>query len=726
MPYSKDLDPYSYITAEEFFERLDANAGNEFQRIESVQLHEESTTHPICHHGGAFQTNNNKILIIDFVRPTSFRLRFSPDPQYSDINNIWDNNSCGLVSNTMKDLITVLDEFEDKEWKVDCYDKKAWDWIILESRPRKPISDYYMRIYVRKARFKIVAVQPIPVLDTRDDVYLREFAGPPIGEESARSQFDWYPEADSPPRHAKIVWQTKVNGILYSKMATVIEVHKPSMARYLGFGEQGGRQLLKSRVVLDYFNYDNMTYSQVHGRGPLDAREPLYHSEPFWMEIRQHPEHMLKVASFVDNFSQVCLDVGSKDNSAIRVACRFNSMRFYVIAEESVSKVINTYTLIVGRPQLKPRYVLGYHQGCYGYDSSAKIKAVVKRYRDEKFPLDGIHIDVDIQNNYRTFTVDKVKFPGNIFAELKDEYHVKCSTNITPFINADVDPTYSTLNSGKDGDQKTGTYFIKDRRFWEDREKPATREEVYIYYSGGRKEYVYPGQTVEQAPRNLYEPKDNTDLIDTYDKGEENPPELFRGGVWYGGNLGRPGYYPDLNRKVVRDWWGDQYDNLIRMGLEFVWQDMTSPCMGVCYGDMRSFPFRLKLFADTIKGVEENKLFDYPAIRIWSLYGLNLHRATFRGWDKHKDRENKRNLIIGRGGYIGLHRYAGLWTGDNSSDWDFLRVSVAQVLSLGLSGITISGGDVGGFEPSRDGGQWASPELLMRWYCAYSLLPWFR
>lgn len=115
-----------------------------------------------------------------------------------------------------------------------------------------------------------------------------------------------------------------------------------------------------------------------------------------------------------------------------------------------------------------------------------------------------------------------------------------------------------------------------------------------------------------------------------------------------------------------------------------------------------------------------------PAIEVWSLYALNLHKATYKGWNFNKDREGKRNFIIGRGGYIGLHRYAGLWTGDNASQWEFLKVSVAQVLALGLSGITISGGDVGGFEPQTDQEKWANPELLMRWYCAYSLLPWFR
>jgi alpha-glucosidase (family GH31 glycosyl hydrolase) len=40
--------------------------------------------------------------------------------------------------------------------------------------------------------------------------------------------------------------------------------------------------------------------------------------------------------------------------------------------------------------------------------------------------------------------------------------------------------------------------------------------------------------------------------------------------------------------------------------------------------------------------------------------------------------------------------------------------------------VTIAGADVGGFEPAHDGELWADPELMIRWYCAYSLLPWFR
>lgn len=57
----------------------------------------------------------------------------------------------------------------------------------------------------------------------------------------------------------------------------------------------------------------------------------------------------------------------------------------------------------------------------------------------------------------------------------------------------------------------------------------------------------------------------------------------------------QPGHYPDLNRKDVRLWWGEQYKDLISLGLEFVWQDMTSPCMGASYGDMKRYAMCFKL-----------------------------------------------------------------------------------------------------------------------------------
>ena len=83
---------------------------------------------------------------------------------------------------------------------------------------------------------------------------------------------------------------------------------------------------------------------------------------------------------------------------------------------------------------------------------------------------------------------------------------------------------------------------------------------------------------------------------------------------------------------------------------------------------------------------------------MWNLYSYNLHKATYHGLNNLPGRENKRNFIIGRGSFSGMHRFAALWTGDNASTWDFLRINVSQVLSLGMCGIAVCGQDIGGFE----------------------------
>ena len=65
--------------------------------------------------------------------------------------------------------------------------------------------------------------------------------------------------------------------------------------------------------------------------------------------------------------------------------------------------------------------------------------------------------------------------------------------------------------------------------------------------------------------------------------------------------------------------------------------------------------------------------------------------------------------MISRAGYAGLQRHALHWTGDNSSWWEHLWMSMPQLQNLGLSGVAWAGVDVGGFFGDCTG------ELLARW-----------
>ena len=72
-------------------------------------------------------------------------------------------------------------------------------------------------------------------------------------------------------------------------------------------------------------------------------------------------------------------------------------------------------------------------------------------------------------------------------------------------------------------------------------------------------------------------------------------------------------------------------------------------------------------------------------------------------------RPEVRPFVISRAGYAGLQREAMHWTGDNSSWWEHLWMSMPQLQNLGLSGIAWAGVDIGGFFGDCTG------ELLARW-----------
>ena len=204
-------------------------------------------------------------------------------------------------------------------------------------------------------------------------------------------------------------------------------------------------------ILTSFTDYDNMRYYNVYDNGPLEDSEPLYHSEPYWIEMNALPGALSQLATFVDNYSDVKLDLGKTETTRLRIATRFNSFQCIFIAGDDIAQIIRSYTSLIGRPNLKPRYVLGNHQGCYGYDTQDKVEKAVQKYIDYDIPLDGMHIDVDMQRDYRTFTIDtsagKFPNPEQMFDKLRRQ-GVKCSTNITPVVNARDDKDYNTLNDG--------------------------------------------------------------------------------------------------------------------------------------------------------------------------------------------------------------------------------------------------------------------------------------
>ena len=107
-----------------------------------------------------------------------------------------------------------------------------------------------------------------------------------------------------------------------------------------------------------------------------------------------------------------------------------------------------------------------------------------------------------------------------------------------------------------------------------------------------------------------------------------------------------------------------------------------------------------------------------PACQIRARLPMLMNITAKQTLEEHYP--NKRIYQVTRSGNAGICRYSQTWTGDNYTSWDSLRYNIATMLGCGLSGISLTGCDIGGFAgPAPDA------ELFVRWVWCGVLLPRF-
>lgn len=114
------------------------------------------------------------------------------------------------------------------------------------------------------------------------------------------------------------------------------------------------------------------------------------------------------------------------------------ALRFYLIVGP-VSQLVEHFTELTGRPEMPPRWSLGYHQSRWGYKTETDIREVVAGFQEHQLPLSAIHLDIDYMEGYRVFSVDQERFPNlkNLSQEL-DQLGVKLVPIIDPGVKKDT------------------------------------------------------------------------------------------------------------------------------------------------------------------------------------------------------------------------------------------------------------------------------------------------
>ncbi|MCS7027198.1 MAG: DUF4968 domain-containing protein [Bacteroidia bacterium] len=193
---------------------------------------------------------------------------------------------------------------------------------------------------------------------------------------------------------------------------------------------------------------------------------------------------------------------------------------------------------------------------------------------------------------------------------------------------------------------------------------------------------------------------------ETYQKGVQADVFLkYPDGTYYTGQVW-PGWchFPDFTNPRVRKWWGEQFAELVQLGIKGFWNDMN---------EIATWGNRLpELIEFDLEGHKASTR------QARNLYGLQMARATFEGIKKLLPQE--RTFHLTRAGFSGVQRYACVWTGDNVATDEHLLLGVRLVNSMGLAGLCFAGYDVGGFVGE------ASNQLFAKWISIGAFSPFFR
>ncbi|KAF3700842.1 Neutral alpha-glucosidase C [Channa argus] len=179
--------------------------------------------------------------------------------------------------------------------------------------------------------------------------------------------------------------------------------------------------------------------------------------------------------------------------------------------------------------------------------------------------------------------------------------------------------------------------------------------------------------------------------------------QLYKGSCWPGESS-----YLDFSNPETRAWYSRCFGLNNYKGSTpslFLWNDMNEP--SVFWGPEQTMPKDAVHFG----GWEHRDLHN--------LYGFYQHMASMEGLITRSG-GSERPFVLSRSFFAGSQRFGAVWTGDNVASWEYLKISIPMLLSLNVTGLVFCGADVGGFSKDPD------PELLVRWYQAAALQPFFR
>ncbi|WP_291102351.1 MULTISPECIES: TIM-barrel domain-containing protein [unclassified Flavobacterium] len=276
-------------------------------------------------------------------------------------------------------------------------------------------------------------------IKTSDGLYLIK----PYSEKIVETSFIPNGETFNPISHAVVLIPktgiSKVsetpNAITFSTSGIVVSIQKsPFQISYfyknkLLISEKNGYTKKDNSKILDFnISSDEVLYGggeRALGMNRRGNRLQLYNRASYGYET--HADLMnfcipmvlssKMYAVHFDNSAIGYLDLDSKKNNTLAYEPISGRKTYQVIVGDSWTDLISNYTDLTGKQPLPARWTLGNFSSRFGYHSQEEVEKTIKKFEDDKIPVDAIILDLywfgkEVKGTMGNLDWDKDKFPA--------------------------------------------------------------------------------------------------------------------------------------------------------------------------------------------------------------------------------------------------------------------------------------------------------------------------